>query len=149
MVSLEGFENVTVLDGTKRTKWHGYEAEMRNRALRPLDRFIKKGEGLGGEIDVVFDKVLILDEVAFDPVEAALLLFGTNVGEDGRARYLAACALGFEGGTRNEVEGSVERERCLRDWSGSVGGRERSAQHRRGVGKGKTSSSCGSRASGI
>jgi hypothetical protein len=55
---------------------------VRNRALTPID---KNG--------VKFDKVLYLNDVNFDPVEAAQLLFATNIDSTGRADYAAACAV--------------------------------------------------------
>lgn len=88
-VSLGGFENVTMPDGTQRMKRLSYLSEMRNRALRPLDRF-------RAEMGVVpFDKVLFLNDVFFHVEDAAQLLFSTNVGPDGRAHYLSTCALDY------------------------------------------------------
>lgn len=88
-VSLESFANVTMPDGTERMKRLSYLSEMRNRALRPLDRFVK-------ETGVVpFDKVLFLNDVFFHVEDAAQLLFSTNVGPDGRAHYLSTCALDY------------------------------------------------------
>jgi Cryptococcal mannosyltransferase 1 len=70
-------------DGTKRVKRIAYLAEVRNRALRPLTSSKTK-----------FDKLLYLNDVMFDPVEAAQLLFATNAGS-GKAEYRAACSLDF------------------------------------------------------
>ncbi|KAL3457300.1 cryptococcal mannosyltransferase 1-domain-containing protein [Aspergillus heterothallicus] len=56
-----------------------------NRALRPLERQ-----------DVpLYDKLLYLNDVVFDPVEALQLLFCTNADADGVAQYRAACAVDF------------------------------------------------------
>lgn len=89
-VSLEGFGNVTLPDGTERMKRLSYLSEMRNRPLRPLDRF-RTDTGI-----VEFDKVLFLNDVVFHTIDAAQLLFSTNVGDDGRAHYLSVCALDYD-----------------------------------------------------
>ncbi|KAF3762052.1 family 69 glycosyltransferase [Cryphonectria parasitica EP155] len=89
-VSLSEFDNVTLPDGTERMKRLSYLSEVRNRALRPLDRF-RTDTGV-----VRFDKVLFLNDVLFRTVDATQLLFSTNTGEDGRAHYLSACALDYE-----------------------------------------------------
>lgn len=57
---------------------------MRNRALAPID-----------SNGVHFDKILYLNDVVFDPIEAAQLLFATNIDSMGRANYAAACAVDF------------------------------------------------------
>ena len=80
------FPTVTLPDGTERLKRMRYLAEVRNRALRPLDR----------PSNVTYDRVLSLNDVAFDPVEIAQLLFNTNADDDGKADYLAACSVDFE-----------------------------------------------------
>ena len=63
-----------------------YLANARNRALAPLNR-----PGA-----TRYDRILYLNDVIFDPIEAAQLLFSTNVREDGRAEYNAACAMDFK-----------------------------------------------------
>lgn len=87
-VSLEGFGNVTMPDGSERMKRLSYLSEMRNRALRPLDHLRDDG--------TVFDKVLFMNDVMFHTVDAAQLLFSTNVGDDGRTHYLSTCALDYD-----------------------------------------------------
>ncbi|EON97227.1 putative glycosyltransferase family 69 protein [Phaeoacremonium minimum UCRPA7] len=89
-VSLQGFPRVTMPDGSQRTKRLAYLSEMRNRALRPLDRFTTKA----GSVE--FDKIMFLNDVAFRPVDAAHLLFNTDIDRDGHTRYLAACALDYK-----------------------------------------------------
>jgi hypothetical protein len=59
-------------------------AEVRNRALAPIDK-----------AGVAFDRLLYVNDVNFDPIEAAQLLFSTNVDSTGRASYGAACAVDF------------------------------------------------------
>ncbi|KAI0101977.1 glycosyltransferase family 69 protein [Hypoxylon sp. NC0597] len=88
-VPLSDFPTVTLPDDTLRVKRLAYLSEMRNRALRPLDRF---DSSVG---TVQYDKILFLNDVAFHPIEAAHLLFSTNVQSDGRAHYLSACAVDF------------------------------------------------------
>ncbi|KAM7186033.1 Cryptococcal mannosyltransferase 1 domain containing protein [Naviculisporaceae sp. PSN 640] len=96
--------NVTLPDGSQRVKYYAYQAELRNRVLRPLDTFNKRLGGLGGQIDIIFDKVLFLDDVAFNPIDAAHLLFNTNLQpspgkkddpKKAKADYLLACALSY------------------------------------------------------
>ncbi|KAF7507760.1 hypothetical protein GJ744_010061 [Endocarpon pusillum] len=70
-------------DGTMRRRRIAYLAEVRNRALRPLDSSSTK-----------FDKLLFLNDVVLDPVNAVQLLFATNA-ESGKADYRAACAMDF------------------------------------------------------
>lgn len=72
--------------GTKRIE---FLAEVRNRALRPLN------DPASVAYDVKFDKLLYLNDVIFDPIDAANLLLSTNVDGNGRTQYHAACALDF------------------------------------------------------
>jgi Cryptococcal mannosyltransferase 1 len=60
-------------------------AEVRNRALRPLQN----------NSTVAFDKLLFINDIIFNPVDAVQLLFSTNVDASGRAQYGAACAVDF------------------------------------------------------
>ncbi|KAI4246007.1 MAG: hypothetical protein L6R40_002223 [Gallowayella cf. fulva] len=84
-VSLETVPSVVLPDGSKRTKRIAYLAEIRNRALRPLDE----------PRETRYDKLLLLNDVVFDPIEAVQLLFSTNVNQEGKSSYLAACAVDF------------------------------------------------------
>lgn len=84
-LSLEEIRKVTLPDGTKRIKRIEYLAEVRNRALRPLDESNSPR----------FDKLLYLNDVLFEPIDAVQLLFSTNVDETGRTAYRAACAVDF------------------------------------------------------
>jgi len=84
-VPADPFPTVVLPDGSDRHKRIPYLADMRNRALRPLDKYT----------DRTYDKILILNDVYFNPTEAAQLLFSTHVGKDGKADYLAACAVDF------------------------------------------------------
>ncbi|KAK0742356.1 cryptococcal mannosyltransferase 1-domain-containing protein [Apiosordaria backusii] len=97
-VSLDDFPTVILPDGTPRVKRVAYLAELRNRALRPLDKRDKKDR-----VDGVrkFDKVLFLNDVVFDPIDAANLLFSTNQDPGtNKASYVAACAMDFWFGHR-------------------------------------------------
>ncbi|KAL8841458.1 MAG: hypothetical protein Q9170_000921 [Blastenia crenularia] len=84
-VSLKTVPSVVLPDGSERTKRIAYLAEIRNRALRPLDK----------PSEVRYDKLLFLNDVVFDPVELVQLLFSTNANEKGKSSYLAACAVDF------------------------------------------------------
>ncbi|KAF2677889.1 glycosyltransferase family 69 protein [Lentithecium fluviatile CBS 122367] len=75
---------ITLPTGDTRIKRIAFLAEVRNRALAPLDTS-----------EVKFDKILYINDVYFDPIEAAQLLLSTNVDANGRANYGAACAVDF------------------------------------------------------
>ncbi|KAH7115138.1 cryptococcal mannosyltransferase 1-domain-containing protein, partial [Dendryphion nanum] len=81
---MEQLPRVTLPNGEKRIKRIAFLAEVRNRALAPLDK-----------LDTEFDRILYINDVNFDPIEAAQLLFATNVDDSGRASYSAACAVDF------------------------------------------------------
>jgi hypothetical protein len=83
-LALDTIPRVTLPTGEKRIKRIAFLAEVRNRALRPL-----------GTSEVTFDKVLFINDIIFDPIEAAQLLFSTNIDANGRAQYGAACAVDF------------------------------------------------------
>ncbi|KAI1485220.1 cryptococcal mannosyltransferase 1-domain-containing protein [Biscogniauxia mediterranea] len=87
--NITDFPTLTLPDGSARVKRLAYLSEMRNRALRPLDRF-DPDTGV-----TQYDRILFMNDVAFRPFEAAHLLFSTNAGPDGRAHYLSACALDY------------------------------------------------------
>lgn len=84
-LSTEHMSRVRLPDGSKRIKRIAYLAEVRNRALEPLAE----------PSDVTYDKVLFLNDVDFNPVDALQLLFSTNVDGKGEASYGAACAVDF------------------------------------------------------
>ncbi len=82
---LEELPRIRLPDGSERTKRIAYLAEVRNRALLPLDE----------HPEIKYDKLLYLNDVAFDPIEAAQLLLSTNMDEHGNTAYRAACAVDF------------------------------------------------------
>lgn len=84
-LDLESLSTVTVPGGTKRIKRIEYLAEVRNRALRPLEDNPERQ----------YDKLLYLNDVIFNPVDVLRLLFSTNVAEDGIAHYRAVCSVDF------------------------------------------------------
>ncbi|KAL5334533.1 cryptococcal mannosyltransferase 1-domain-containing protein [Aspergillus crustosus] len=84
-VDLHSLHSVTVPGGSNRIRRIEYLAEVRNRALRPLD----------AHPEVQFDKVLYLNDIIFDPVDALQLLFSTHVDDNRIAQYRAACAVDF------------------------------------------------------
>lgn len=81
-LDLASLPHVTLPNGEERLKRIAFLAEVRNRALAPIDTH-----------GVKFDKLLYLNDVNFDPIEAAQLLFATNIDSNGHADYAAACAV--------------------------------------------------------
>lgn len=82
-LSLDGLPLIRI-HGSERVKRIEYLAEVRNRALRPLETS-----------NTLFDKLLYLNDVIFRPVDAAQLLFSTHTVAEGKADYRAACAVDF------------------------------------------------------
>ncbi|KIW84746.1 hypothetical protein Z517_00134 [Fonsecaea pedrosoi CBS 271.37] len=82
-LSIENLPHIRI-HGQERVKRIEYLAEVRNRALRPL-------EGS----NTTFDKLLYLNDVVFHPIDAAQLLFSTHTVADGVTDYRAACAVDF------------------------------------------------------
>ncbi|TVY80930.1 hypothetical protein LSUE1_G005706 [Lachnellula suecica] len=70
--------------GESMIKRIAYLAEVRNKALEPLKYLPTK-----------FSKVLFINDVFFSAEDAARLLWGTNVDENGKSKYKAACATDF------------------------------------------------------
>ncbi|KAH9225966.1 glycosyltransferase family 69 protein [Colletotrichum gloeosporioides 23] len=98
------FPHITMPDGTQRLKRLAYLAEMRNRALYPLDQF-------DPDVGVVqYDKILFLNDAMFAPVDAAHLLFSTNTGDDGRTHYLSACSIDFDWNVFTEYDLYAQRD---------------------------------------
>ena len=60
-------------------------AEVRNRALRPLE----------ANSSISYDRILFINDVMFNPIDAIHLLFSSNVDATGRAQYGAVCAVDF------------------------------------------------------
>jgi hypothetical protein len=89
-VDYEEFPHITMPDGAQRLKRLAYLSEMRNRALYPIDKYTPE-EGI-----IEYDKILFLNDALFQPLDAAHLLFSTNLGEDGKTHYLSACSLDYD-----------------------------------------------------
>jgi hypothetical protein len=83
-LDLSTLPHITLPSGEQRLKRIAFLADVRNRALEPIDKH-----------GVKFDKVLFLNDVIFDPIEATQLLFATNIDENNKADYAAACAVDF------------------------------------------------------
>lgn len=83
-LDLSTLPHVSLPNGDQRLKRIAFLAEVRNRALAPID-----ADG------VKYDKILFLNDVIFDPIEATQLLFATNIDSTGRANYAGACAVDF------------------------------------------------------
>ncbi|KAK4950520.1 hypothetical protein LTR66_013959, partial [Elasticomyces elasticus] len=83
---LSGYPHVLLANGESRVRRIAQLADMRNRALRPLD-----DPSLPR-----FDKLLYLNDIYFNPLDAAQLLFSTKMNvTTGRTSYRAACAVDF------------------------------------------------------
>ncbi|KAL2357832.1 cryptococcal mannosyltransferase 1-domain-containing protein [Cryomyces antarcticus] len=88
-VALDEIPHITLPTGGQRLKRIEFLADVRNRALRPLDNANSPA------YHTCFDKLLYLNDVIFDPIDAANLLFSTNVDSTGQTQYRAACAVDF------------------------------------------------------
>ena len=82
---MEDIPRVITPSGESKTKRIAFLSEVRNRALRPLEA--KKA--------IQFDKLLFVNDVIFDPIDAVNLLFSTNRQPSGDTQYQAACAVDF------------------------------------------------------
>ncbi|KAG9668657.1 hypothetical protein KCU99_g634, partial [Aureobasidium melanogenum] len=90
-LDVQDISHVRTQDGTQSMDRIAFLAEVRNRALRPLRANSSMNYATR------FDKVLYLNDVYFDPIDAANLLFSTNVREaTGRTDYRAVCAIDFK-----------------------------------------------------
>ena len=88
-IDTDQLPKTTLPSGEERVRRIAFLAEVRNRALRPLeDRDCPASQ-------VSFDKLLFLNDIIFDPTDATQLLFSTNAEATGRADYRAACAVDF------------------------------------------------------
>lgn len=83
-LDLSTLPRVALPNGETVLKRIAFLAEVRNRALAPIDT-----------VGVAFDRILYINDVNFKAIEAAQLLFSTNVDSTGRANYGAACAVDF------------------------------------------------------
>ncbi len=77
----------TLPSGESRIKRIAFLAEVRNKALEPLQALTKQGKQ--------YDRVLFINDVFFSAEGATRLLWGTNVNAEGKAEYKAACAADF------------------------------------------------------
>jgi hypothetical protein len=108
-IELSTFPSIQYLPNTHHHRRIQYLAEVRNRALRPLDGSFQfnitviddePSSSLSPSIDPIilptFDKLLFLNDVVFSPEDAADLLFATALDPlTGRTTYHAACAMDF------------------------------------------------------
>ncbi|MCJ1400673.1 hypothetical protein MMC11_003881 [Xylographa trunciseda] len=97
---LEGFPTVVLPTGEKRVKRIAYLAELRNRALRPLDVQFSPSvtdiENGFRATSITYDRILFINDVYFTPLSALHLLFSTNLDVfTGRPSYRAACGIDF------------------------------------------------------
>lgn len=84
--SMDEIPETILPDGSVRHKRIAFLAEMRNKALLPLEK-----KAMGER----YDKLLFLNDIVFDPIDAVQLLFSTNIDDSGHASYRAACAVDF------------------------------------------------------
>lgn len=91
-LDLNELKQINLPEGKQGVKRIEYLAEVRNRALRPLEQpsTLQATDNGLQYTDTMFDYVLFINDVYFDPVEALQLLFLTNSGT-----YEAACAIDF------------------------------------------------------
>lgn len=78
-LGVDEMPHIKLPNGTEEVTRIAYLAEVRNKALEPLDT-----------TETTFDKVLYLNDIFFNPIDALQLLFSTNHGD-----YRAACAVDF------------------------------------------------------
>ncbi|KAK3697250.1 hypothetical protein LTR37_017562 [Vermiconidia calcicola] len=89
-LDLSQLPHVTMADGSQQVQRISFLAKVRNRVLLPLDD--ERSEAY----NTTWDKLLYLNDITFDPIDAANLLFNTNKDEaSGRTNYRAACAVDF------------------------------------------------------
>jgi len=81
--------HVTLPNGEQYVKRIAFLAEVRNRAMKPLE------DPQSPASRIRFDKILYINDVIFKPADAANLLFSTNVDDTGNTQYRAACAVDF------------------------------------------------------
>jgi hypothetical protein len=84
-LSLEDLPHISLPNGESGIKRMAFLSEVRNRALRPFHQ----------SDSVKFDKILFINDVMFNPLDAAQLLFSTNMNSSGHTQYDAACAMDF------------------------------------------------------
>ncbi|OBT63041.1 hypothetical protein VE03_08182 [Pseudogymnoascus sp. 23342-1-I1] len=83
-IDLDALPHITLSNGKQRTKRITFLAEVRNKAMEPLNT-----------LDKAFDKVLFINDVFFSAADAARILWGTNVNAQGVSEYKAACSMDF------------------------------------------------------
>lgn len=100
-LSLTSFPTISLSNGEDRVPRLTYLSEVRNRLLWPLEasRLSNPSSGLQSAANIKFDKILFLNDIYFDPLDAVQLLFSTNA-HSGRAQYRAACAVDFVRGAQ-------------------------------------------------
>lgn len=87
-IHLDTIPHTSLPNGEKRVKRIAFLAEVRNKALAPLETH---PDAKGRK----WDKVLFINDVYFQPEGALRLLWGTNLNEEGKAEYKAVCASDF------------------------------------------------------
>ncbi|EPS29451.1 hypothetical protein POX_f08489 [Penicillium oxalicum] len=85
-LDLKTIPSIILPGGETRTPRIEYLAELRNRALKPIN----------DHPETRYDKLLYLNDIFYDPIDALQLLFSTNLNEAGESQYRAACAVDFD-----------------------------------------------------
>lgn len=84
-IDLHSIQHTKIHTGESRIRRIAYLAEVRNRALKPLDSLAQ-----------TYNRILFLNDVFFSAPDAVRLLWGTNVNKrTGQAEYKAACGTDF------------------------------------------------------
>ena len=86
-IPLDKIPHTKLPTGESRIKRIAYLAEVRNKALEPLEQQANKGK--------IYDRVLFINDIYFTPTDALRLLWGTNVSPSGTSEYKAVCAADF------------------------------------------------------
>jgi hypothetical protein len=96
-IVLDDFPKVITPTGKSRVKRIAYLAEIRNRLLWPLDPVGSHEQTVRiNYTDTQFDRILFLNDIYMQPIDALHLLFSTNLDpRKNRADYIVACAADF------------------------------------------------------
>ncbi|KAF2430106.1 hypothetical protein EJ08DRAFT_697651 [Tothia fuscella] len=96
---LSDFPSVVLPNGNHRVKRLTYLSHLRNELLRPLDpppNNLSHGPLQINYTNTRFNRILFLNDIYYNPVDALQLLFSTNQDQfSHRAEYDVACAIDF------------------------------------------------------
>jgi Cryptococcal mannosyltransferase 1 len=93
---LDDFPSIVTPEGEARVKRLTYLEEVRNRLLWPLDKPSAHPGSQTNFTSTKFDRILFINDVFFEPIDALQLLFSTHLDPETRLPdYRAACAADF------------------------------------------------------